>query len=397
MKLLSISTVVPYNEIGHAGGKTYNFYMKKIAEDSEIDLQIIAFSPQKDLNKNDLELYHIKNDIILSSGNIITDIRRVMYDLRGKKTKYGYFFSNYKKQMILNKLFDLKKSGNLPDIIQLEWTEMVLLAKDIRNYFPKVKIIASEHDVSFLKEKRNLEYEPNNLKLRKRYEWMKNMELEALGSVDCIMPQCFKDKKLLIENGICEDRIFVLTPYFHDMSYIIRKKINKDILFWGAMYRPENYEAAIWFIENVMPRVKDLEIRFIVVGNRPPQALKKYSSDKVVITGYVQDETTFFESSMCFVSPLLTGAGVKVKVIEALSAGIPILTNYIGIEGIPATNGQNYYHCEKPEEYEKIIRKIYFRQFNKEEFECSQRKLITDFYNLENSIKEYKDMLKSLT
>ena len=66
----------------------------------------------------------------------------------------------------------------------------------------------------------------------------------------------------------------MLTPYYHDMRNIKREKINHDILFWGAMYRAENYDAAIWFIDNVMPLLEDTDIRFIVAGNRPPEILK---------------------------------------------------------------------------------------------------------------------------
>ena len=70
------------------------------------------------------------------------------------------------------------------------------------------------------------------------------------------------------------------------------------------MYRTENYEAAIWFINNVMPLLADTDVKFIVVGNRPPEILRKLSSEKVIVTGFVEDETSYFAQSMCFVSPL---------------------------------------------------------------------------------------------
>ena len=172
------------------------------------------------------------------------------------------------------------------------------------------------------------------------------------------MPQNEKDKKLLMENNVPEEKIHVLTAYFHNMSHIKREQVNHDILFWGAMYRQENYEAAIRFIDNVMSLLEDTDVRFIVAGNRPPKELQIRSNDRVIVTGFIEDETPYFANSLCFVSPLLTGAGIKVKVIEDLSAGIPILTNSIGIEGIPAEDGVSYFHCETAQDYAYFIKKF---------------------------------------
>lgn len=396
MKLLSISTVVPYDKIGHAGGKTYNYYMKSLAQDADIDLHITAFSRKSDLGLYDLTDYQIPNTIILSSGDLATNIKRILLDILGRGEEYGSLFSQYKRHCILKALGKMEQQNQLPDVIQLEWTEMVLLAKDIKERYPEIKLIASEHDVSFLGAQRKMQRHPGNKKYAREYALIRRLELEALQLCDVAMPQNEKDKALLVGNGIPEEKIHVLTPFYHDMRHIVRKKPNQDILFWGAMYRPENYEAAIWFIENVIPLLSDLPVRFIVAGNRPPEQLKKYADDRVVITGFVEDETPLFESSMCFVSPLQTGAGIKVKVIEALSAGIPILTNSIGIEGIPAVNGESYFHCEKAEEYAEIIRKIFLKQIDVTPIETSQRLLIKRHFDLKESLKKYINTLELL-
>ena len=134
--------------------------------------------------------------------------------------------------------------------------------------------------------------------------------------------------------GMNEEKIQWLVPYYSNMSGCARKSNNRDILFFGAMSRPENYLSAIWFIENVMPLLNDLDVRFVIVGSKPPEELKRFKSDRIVITGFVNDTLPYFESSMCLVAPLVLGAGIKVKILEAMSSGIPVLTNDIGIEGI---------------------------------------------------------------
>ena len=105
-------------------------------------------------------------------------------------------------------------------------------------------------------------------RLKKHYLKIKEVELDAISACDIVMPQSKKDKKLLIENSVPKEKIHVLTSYFHNMSLIKRGQVNRDILFWDAMYRPENYEAAIWFIDNVMPLLVVTDVRFIVAENR---------------------------------------------------------------------------------------------------------------------------------
>ena len=92
----------------------------------------------------------------------------------------------------------------------------------------------------------------------------------------------------------------------------------------------------------------------------------------------------------------MTGAGIKVKVIEALSAGIPILTNDIGIEGIQAVNGESYFHCETPEEYAAIVRKIFNDEVDLINLQKSQRQVIVNHFNLEKSVQSYIEMIESL-
>ena len=387
MNILYLSNAMPYNTIRHAGGRTFNYYFTNIVKDQNNRVKVIGICKEEEVKNLEEKGENAELIPILTKGNTFLNLKRVAYDMVGYALHLnkcdGSFYKYHQIKKELNNLtFE-------PDIVVLEWTNMVLLYKTVKQRFPDAKLIASEHDVTYL----GLQRKGLNAKKLAR---AKMQELEALQNCDVVMPHNVKDKNLLVQDGIPEDKIHVIVPYYHDMGYIERKKLNHDILFWGAMYRPENYEAAIWFIENVMPLLEDLDVRFVVAGNRPPEKLKQYASSQVVITGFVEDETPLFESSMCFVSPLLTGAGIKVKVIEALSAGIPILTNDIGIEGIPAVNGESYFHCEKPEEYSRIIHELYNNKIDTEKLTTNQRKVIAKHFNLEESYAGYEEMLLNL-
>ena len=397
IKLLYISSFVPYKQIRHAGGQTFNYYVKNISKDKGIQTKMIGFCRYDDKKYIDEEKENYECHCILTRGTFITNVKRVIVDTYGKIVKkHDAELSYYLEREMLKEAMKLKRSGYMPDVIVLEWTNIVLEIEKIKAIFPDAKYVASEHDVSFLGYKRKYDAASDNDKISAKlaYENMKEREIEALKLCDIAMPQSYKDKKLLVDNGISEEKIHVLTPYYHDMRNIKREKINHDILFWGAMYRAENYDAAIWFIDNVMPLLEDTDIRFIVAGNRPPEILKSRKNDRIIITGFVEDETPYFSNSLCFVSPLLTGAGIKVKIIEALSARIPVLTNSIGIEGIPAVDGESYYFCDTAEDYNKVIRNLL--KHDCFDITDGQEKLLQEYFDLNSSFESYANMIKSL-
>lgn len=401
MNILVLSSTIPISNVRHAGGKTFYYYMNKLNSQKDVVLKIHSLATTNEIKQINDSSGNIKYDYSLSSGKAIVNIKRVVADIFGcvfnnKIGSNGKSLSYYKKFLHLKACKKYKSEGFFPDVIILEWTNSVLLASEIKKIFPNAHLVASEHDVSFLgAERRYLNSTLNDRKkFYKQYLRLKKEELEAISICDVVMPHNFKDKDLLVENGVDENKIHILTPYYHDMTDVNHNAENCDILFWGAMNRSENSEAAIWFIENVMPLIKDAKVRFVVAGNNPPQALRDYSSDKVLITGFVEDETKLFSSSMCFVAPLINGAGIKVKVLEAFSSGIPVLTNDIGIEGIPAKDGKEYFHCTTPQEYADIIIKIAKKTINIQELEKNQHQMIHDAFDLDQSFDRYLTMLK---
>lgn len=398
-KILYIANALPYDSINHAGGRTFNYYFKRLLNDNVAELTVIGICKEDELSKLDNEKYGYNCIPVVTKGSVFRNIYRVGLDLLGKIFKLeNYGQSYYKTYKIIKESRRLKNFGYVPDIVFLEWTNCVLMVEGIKKIFPKAKIVASEYDVSFLaiERKINQSHGAKKEKLNKYYMWFKDQEVNALKRCDYSLPESNKDKQLLVDEGLTESNIGILVPYFHDMSFINRRQSNHDILFWGAMYRPDNYEAAIWFIDNVMPLLEGTDVRFIVAGNRPPEILKNRANDKVIVTGFVEDESPLFEKSLCFVSPLLTGAGIKVKIIEALSAGIPVLTNNIGIEGIPAQDGVSYFHCEKPVDYECVIRKLLNGDIDTDKVETTQKALIKKAFNLEQSYQDYLRLIKTL-
>lgn len=152
-----------------------------------------------------------------------------------------------------------------------------------------------------------------------------------------------KDKKeLLAINQDLEPRLNVLPLYFQTFTHSERKPEEGAIMFWGAMNRVENEQAAVWFVKNVWPKIKQRvsNAKLYMVGNAPTNNVKKLAGQDIIITGFVEDPGPYFSRAQLAVVPLLTGAGVKAKTIESLAAGLPVIASDIGAEGIDASKDE---------------------------------------------------------
>ncbi len=110
------------------------------------------------------------------------------------------------------------------------------------------------------------------------------------------------------------------------------------VLFVAGFSHPPNEDAAVWFVEHVLPLVHAIrkDVRVTLVGSRPTDRVKALASTAVEVTGYVSDEELArrYGAARVAVVPLRYGAGVKNKVVEALQNGLPLVTTNIGAQGI---------------------------------------------------------------
>lgn len=391
-KMLWISLNVPYDTVNHAGGKSHNFYIKYFQRSKEFEIHLISFMYSNERINIDLDKYGIDNTLIeISDKKMKTFFRKIINieSTLNPFSKYVGIIPNFQRIHIQNTLKKFAK-GYDPDIIIVQWTQMIVFMPLIKKLFPSSIIVAIEEDVAFLGYYRKYEYS-SNLLIRKlnyyKYNKLKEIELNVLGMADIVTVNNPKDKNLIIEELKNKTDIIQISPYFDNYKSVERKKKNKNLLFFGAMQRKENYLSVIWFIENVLPLLRGAGIKMVVVGGNPSKQLMKYQSDMVEIKGYVKDITPFFSESLCLIAPLVLGAGIKIKVLEAFSSGIPVITNKIGIEGINAVPNKHYFHCETAEEYSETI-KYLLNDYDETEISQNAKKLIDEEYNLENDMNK---------
>lgn len=399
--ILYLSMSIPYNNVRHAGGKTFNYYINSFAEDKDNDVTLIA----KVLPEEEKEVKNINHNIrTLLVRTPPKNIKKYLAYLKSLNSKFNplYPYGNVLTKEIFNQmerqLNRLTKENYQPDVVILEWTWMLLFIDRVMKYFPDSKYVASEHDVSFLGAKRELNQAKGIRKINRKlyYQNLKKRELKSIKKCDYVVTHNDKDRHILLDNGIEKSKLGVIVPYFEKPDPVPRGNTCNDIIFYGAMNRYENEISALWFIKNVMPRIKDLNIRYVIIGNKPSEELKKFSSERIVVTGFVEDIRTYFSKAKCLAAPIQAGAGVKVKILEAMAMGVPVLTNSMGIEGIDARNGLEYIHCESPEEYENAIRKIVNGEVCTEKMSKLEVEMIERQYDREKSYIQYSNKIYEL-
>lgn len=399
-RILYISMCIPYDKVPHAGGKTFNYYINRIASQDDTDVTLIAkVLPEEKKFISDINP-KIHTHLVAMPDRGLKKVLAYMKSINSKvnpRYPYGNTLTKEIYSQIEAELRKLKEDGYKPDAVILEWTSMLLFIGRVIPYFPDAVYIASEHDVTFLGKGRKAKGEKRPLQRRLKilaYQSMKKNELAAISKCHLVFTHNQKDRKLLIRNGVYKEKVDVIVPFFQPLQGVKQQKGARDIVFYGAMNRMENSSAALWFIDQVMPRLQDLDIRFVVVGNKPPKELTDRRSDRIVVTGFVEDVGDYFSHALCLAAPLLYGAGIKVKILEALTAGLVVLTNGIGIEGIDARDGQEYIHCESPEEYETAIRALVSGEIDAQRICDNARKMIRTHYDLEKSFENYWRQIK---
>ena len=394
LKVLWISLCVPYDSVPHAGGKIHNYYLKKLCQKIS-DVFLISFFKEREFQKIDLEKYNIKNNLICRDQLDVLSIKSKFLNLFCRfnpfQNTFHYIHSNYVKRAVCA-INELNKKEYSPDVVILQWTQMGTLLHRLKKIWPKAKYICIEEDVYFLGILRRCREEKNPIKkILCFFDYLKAKRIEKkfLKNADLTILNNYKDEKLLNENGI-KSNIWVWTPFFQNMHGIKCNHSGKNILFYGAMSRPENYLSAIWFIKNVFYKLEPLGYHFVVVGNNPHESLKKYDNgDSIRVVGFVDDVSSYFEKSLCLVAPLVMGAGVKIKVIEAMSSGLPVLTNDIGIEGIYAEDGKEYFFCKTPEEYEHRIIELANNAEIGRNIDINAKKFVENNYNFEQDAETF--------
>jgi glycosyltransferase involved in cell wall biosynthesis len=181
--------------------------------------------------------------------------------------------------------------------------------------------------------------------LRNLSKRIKKFEVQTLNKYDLLVPITGRDGAILDKLGNIKPSHVSQTGI--DSSVLIpnSKNLKHPTLFHiGSLEWSPNQEGLIWFFENCWDAIREKypDLQFFVAGrNAPPWFQKLLNLPNVVFKGEVADAYEFMNSKSIMVVPLFSGSGMRIKIIEGMALGKPIVTTPVGTEGISTTSGEN--------------------------------------------------------
>jgi glycosyltransferase involved in cell wall biosynthesis len=161
------------------------------------------------------------------------------------------------------------------------------------------------------------------------------------------------------------------------------------IMFLGTFKFFGNRDAIRWLIELVWPVLQGFRpgLTFYVVGNQPPRWLRQASDQRLIVTGWVEDVRAYLIRSMVVVSPIRIGSGTKLKIMEAMAIGRPVVTTTMGLEGIPAVDGRDLLVRDEPGPFAEAILQLLDHPSMAATMGRTARELIERMYSWDAAVK----------
>lgn len=217
------------------------------------------------------------------------------------------------------------------DIIQFDNLEPVLLQGIRLSQLTGAKLVSEMHYVV-----RNLAKRlgaDNNRLLE-----IENIEKEVGKSIDHLICLSEQDKPFLLHYmNINPERISVI-PSGVDCSEIKYHKPdleNKNVVFLGNLYFKPNEDAIRVIKEKIYPKLKESGFKFTIGGDCPLGLKKELEDDNFTFIGVIPDLNTLFNNATFALSPVAEGTGMRIKILNYLAAGVPVITTSIASNGFP--------------------------------------------------------------
>jgi len=246
------------------------------------------------------------------------------------------------------------------DVLQLEYTVMAQYAGEFR----RIPSILFEHDIYFQSIARRLPFmEGVKEKLQARWEYLRSFryELRLLPKLDRIQV-CSREQAAYLASFLpgLQGRIDDGYRAGIDTSLYEFRPNGREpftLLFLGSFRHAPNQEALNWFVRGVLPKVRAREprARLIVIGSDPPPRHALPADEGIELKGFVEDVREPLGRYAVFVCPILSGSGVRVKLLEAFAAGIPVVSTRLGAEGLAATDGET---CALADDEERFAARV---------------------------------------
>lgn len=347
------------------------------------EVKILAVnSPKYNVNPDDIpEDYKQKTGIELIDVDLRVKPFQAFKNLFSSKS---YHVERFISKEFTNRLIEVLKA-DIYDVVQLETLFMTPYVETIRKY-TKASIVLRAHNVEHLIWERIAKGTRFFLKrayIRHLAKTLKNYEMNAISQVDGIAAITRKDaaffRKYCATTTV--DIPFGVNPEEFTPNYEIDGK--PRFYHIGSMNWMPNEEGIRWFIDDCMEAVVEKTPDFVIhlAGRHMPEWLHELKDPHVDVVGEVPNAKEFVANHDVAIVPLLSGSGIRIKIIESMAMGKTVITTQIGAEGILYDEDVNVIIAENKAKMAEAIRRINENPASAVEIGKAARKLVEEVYD----------------
>ena len=272
------------------------------------------------------------------------------------------------------------------DVVHLESVFMTPYMPVIRAH-SQAKVVLRAHNVEHMIWKLVAQSERNPLKrwyLKHLSLTLGAYEREHLNDYDGVVCITANDEQLIRTMGCRKPMLSIPFGVTPETETQVEEEPN-SLFHIGSMDWMPNLEGVKWFLKQVWPKVHERmpHLTLYLAGRKMPEELMRLETEGVRVLGEVPDAAYFIMSKQINVVPLLSGSGIRVKIIEAMSAGKVVVTTTIGAAGIGCTDGKDVLIADTPEQFvEQLQRCVDDPEFRRQ-IGCNATRLIAEQYGNE--------------
>ena len=264
---------------------------------------------------------------------------------------------NYWSPSIAAALEQLLRSQSF-DTVQIEGVHLIRYLPLLRTLAPSAAIVADWHNIESEILRRYAETSssgPRAWLARRTAQLVERAEGRLLRGADVQTLASDREREKLARL-YPEARLYTVTNGVDVGYYRETAEQNQldsawtDVIFVGSMDYHANVDAIQWMVREVWPEVKrhcpDLHLR--VVGRNPGPEVRSLAAADIEITGTVEDVRPFYRNARAVVAPLRVGSGTRLKILEAMAAGVPVVSTPLGAEGLNVRDGADILLSDTP-------------------------------------------------
>lgn len=304
------------------------------------------------------------------------------------------------EELLPKKLAFVKHVSNLVDEYNIDIVQCEMLCNvNMGLMLPdRVRKVFVHHELGWVVHELELLKQQGDAFEQKLYlDYYKMCEVALLNRYDDIITLSEIDSKKLKEAGVTSQIHTSLAVVNTSQNHLVSTKGCQLLSFVGPEYNLPNVDGLKWFFANVWDKLKgyDATYRMQVIGKWSEKTIAEAVGERndVEFLGYVDDLAAVLKDTIMVV-PINIGSGIRMKILEAAALGVPFVTTSVGVEGIPARNGEDCFIADTPEAFADAVVKLRDEKLRKQFAENANR-LVGERYTLEalkaNRLEIYRD------